>query len=207
MLRAFMTDWLSTFIFFFAVIDPVGTVPVFISVTTGMTKKMRQLVAMRAALVASVILVFFVFVGEPILTAMNIPLSAFQIAGGVVLFLVALTMIFGEGKPESEKRLKDQSLDVAVFPLAVPSLAGPGAILASVMQTEKTQGGIIQQFEIIMIILAVIGVAYFFMVFASTVQRLIGESGANAVSRVTGLLLASVAVNSVLSGLKIYFVS
>lgn len=207
MLRAFMTDWLSTFIFFFAVIDPVGTVPVFISVTTGMTKKMRQLVAIRAALVASVILVFFVFVGEPILTAMNIPLSAFQIAGGVVLFLVALTMIFGEGKPESEKRLKDQSLDVAVFPLAVPSLAGPGAILASVMQTEKTQGGIIQQFEIIMIILAVIGVAYFFMVFASTVQRLIGESGANAVSRVTGLLLASVAVNSVLSGLKIYFVS
>ena len=100
-----MIDLLATFIVFFAVIDPIGTVPVFIAVTQGYEAVEKRKIALIATLVAAIILIFFVAVGELLLTAMSIPLPAFQIAGGIVLFLFALSMIFGESKPEEEIRI------------------------------------------------------------------------------------------------------
>lgn len=97
-----MIDIVSVFITFFAVIDPIGTVPVFIAVTRHIAEHDRWRVALRATLTSAAILIFFVVAGELILTAMGIPLSAFQIAGGIVLFLFALDMIFGDSKPEEE---------------------------------------------------------------------------------------------------------
>jgi len=95
-----MIDFIATFIFFFAVIDPIGTVPVFIAVTSQYEERIKRRIAVKATLVSAAILLFFVVAGEVILTAIDIPLSAFQIAGGIVLFLFALSMIFGEKKPE-----------------------------------------------------------------------------------------------------------
>ena len=109
----------------FAVIDPIGTVPVFISATNGRTDTERLRIARIAAVVAAGILLFFTLVGEIALNAMGVPLLAFQISGGIVLFLFALTMIFGESKPESEEQDIRTSQDVAVFPLATPSIASP----------------------------------------------------------------------------------
>ena len=126
-----MIDLVATFIIFFAVIDPIGTVPVFIAVTRGFDARDKRKIALIAALVASAVLVFFVVAGELILTAMAIPLAAFQISGGIVLFLFALSMIFGESKPEEELKLVASTQDQAVFPLAVPSIASPGAMLAA----------------------------------------------------------------------------
>jgi len=100
-----MIDFLPFFVYFFVVIDPIGIVPVFIAVTSRLDKSTKRKVALVASLVSSVILLFFVVAGEFILTSMDIPLSAFQIAGGIVLFLFALTMIFGESKPEQEIKL------------------------------------------------------------------------------------------------------
>ena len=98
-----MIDLFSTFVVFFAVIDPIGTVPVFIAVTAGMAEAAKRKIALQATLVAALVLLFFVVAGELILSALDIPLSAFQVAGGIVLFIFALSMIFGESKPEEEK--------------------------------------------------------------------------------------------------------
>jgi multiple antibiotic resistance protein len=200
-----MIDIISTFIFFFAVIDPIGTVPVFIAVTSKLDERTKRKVAVKATLVSAAILVFFVVAGEPILTAMDIPLSAFQIAGGIVLFLFALSMIFGESKPEQEVKLATSGSDTAIFPLAVPSIASPGAMLAAVMLTENDLYDLWEQAETTVIIFAVLLIVLLLMLGASLIHRLIGSSGASVVSRVMGLILASVATANALAGIKVYF--
>lgn len=200
-----MEELIATFIFFFAVIDPIGTVPVFIAVTSRYGEKIKRRIAIRATLVSAAILLFFVVAGEVILTAIDIPLSAFQIAGGIVLFLFALTMIFGESKPEQEVRLAESGHDTAVFPLAVPSIASPGAMLAAVLLTENNRFNIWEQMQTTAIMFLVLLVAMVLMLLASRVHRLIGDSGASIISRVMGLILSSVAVASVLAGITEYF--
>ena len=200
-----MIDFVATFIVFFAVIDPVGTVPVFIAVTSRFDKSERNKIALIATLVAAMILIFFVVVGELILTAMSIPLSAFQVAGGIVLFLFALTMIFGESKPEEEIELAHSHQDTAVFPLAIPSIASPGAMLAAVLLTENNRYSILEQAQTAAVMLAVLVVVYLLMLLAGQINRLIGASGASVVSRVMGLILASVATSNALQGIKVYF--
>ncbi|MDH3987855.1 MAG: MarC family protein [Gammaproteobacteria bacterium] len=200
-----MIDFVATFIVFFAVVDPIGTVPVFIAVTSGHDKAAIRNIAVQATIISALILIFFVMAGELILDAIGIPLPAFQIAGGIVLFLFALTMIFGDSKPEEEVKLVRSARDTAVFPLAVPSIASPGAMLAAVMQTENEVFNLVQQLQVTSMMLAVLVVVLVLMLGASFVIRLIGDSGASIISRVMGLILASVAVESVLSGTKIYF--
>jgi multiple antibiotic resistance protein len=202
-----MSDIIATFIFFFAVIDPIGTVPVFIAVTSRYDDRMKRQIAIRAILISALVLIFFVVAGELILTAINIPLAAFEIAGGIVLFLFALSMIFGDSKPEEEIKLATSGHETATFPLAVPSIASPGAMLAAVLLTENDQFSISEQVETTIIMIAVLLVVLILMLNATRVHRLIGNSGASIVSRVMGLILASVAVSSVLAGIKQYFVN
>lgn len=200
-----MIDYVATFIYFFAVIDPIGTVPVFIAVTKRHDQRSRRRIALTAFLAAAGILLFFVLVGEVILTAMSIPLSAFQVAGGVVLFLFALSMIFGESKPDEELKLVASANETAVFPLAVPSIASPGAMLAAVMLTENARHGLFEQAQTTAVMLLVLLVALVLMLGATWIQRLIGSSGASVVSRVMGLILASAAATNTLAGIKAYF--
>ena len=200
-----MHDLLSTFVFFFAVIDPVGTVPVFIAVTQSFEPAVRRRVALRATLTATAVLMFFVIVGELILDGIGIPLEAFQIAGGIILFLFALTMIFGEGKPSEELRLVDRAAETAIFPLAIPSIASPGAMLAAVLLTENKANNLLEQAITSGIMLSVLALVFLLLLAATRIQQWIGASGASVISRVMGLILASVAVNSVLAGIKDYF--
>ncbi|MCA9285516.1 MAG: MarC family protein [Phycisphaerales bacterium] len=200
-----MIDFVATFIFFFAVIDPIGTVPVFIAVTSGHDGPTKRRIALVATLVSAAILVFFVVAGEVILDAIGIPLSAFQIAGGIVLFLFALSMIFGESKPDEEVKMATKASELAIFPLAVPSIASPGAMLGAVLQTENTRVSLVQQVQVTATMLAVLLVALVLMLGAGLVHRFIGSGGASVISRVMGLILASVAVASVLAGITAYF--
>ncbi len=200
-----MIDFAAAFISFFAVIDPIGTVPVFVAVTQHHDEATKRRIALLATLVSAVVLLLFVVAGEIVLRAMNIPLPAFRVAGGVVLFLFALSMIFGESKPEQELALAENAHDTAVFPLAVPSLAGPGAMLAAVLLTENARFNLWEQVQTAATMLIVLAVALALMLLASPVQRLIGRSGASVVSRVMGLILASVAVHNTLIGIKEYF--
>ena len=131
---------IEQFVTLWVVIDPIGTIPVFVAVTTGIQASKRSRVALRAALVAAGILMFFLAAGQFLIDALGISLPAFQIAGSIILFLFALTMIFGKSKPEVEMAEIDdasqQQDSLAVLPLAVPSLASPGAMLTVVLFTE-----------------------------------------------------------------------
>ncbi len=196
---------LSKFILFFAVIDPIGTIPVFLAVTSAFDDSTRRIIALQAIGVSALVLVFFVVAGELLLTALNIPLAAFEIAGGIVLFLFAMTMIFGESKPEQELKLASAARETAVFPLAIPSIASPGAMLAAVMQTENARYTVIEQAQVVGAMLGVLLVALVLMLLSNSINKLIGTAGASVISRVMGLILSSVAVASVLEGVKTYF--
>ncbi|WDE08622.1 MarC family protein [Thalassomonas viridans] len=200
-----MIDYIATFILFFAVIDPIGTIPVFIAVTHTFDKKTKRKIALQAAAVSSVILIFFIIAGEMILTSINVPLASFQIAGGIVLFLFALTMIFGQSKPEEELNSINSHNETAIFPLAIPSIASPGAMLAAVLMTKNNEHSVMEQVQTTGIMMAVIVIVFFFMLVASSIHRFIGNSGASIISRVMGLILTSVAVNNILQGIKVSF--
>ena len=200
-----MDDLLTAFITFFTVIDPIGTVPVFIAVTSMYSKKDKKKIALKAALVAFGVLLFFIVLGELILNAIDIPLPTFQIAGGIVLFLFALTMIFGESKPETEISDIDNKDDKAIFPLAMPSLASPGAILAAILLTENGKYGVLDQSLTTLMMLLVMIIAWVLMTLSTTIFKYIGNSGAAIISRVMGLILSAVAVDNVLQGIQFYF--
>ncbi|GHF91200.1 MarC family protein [Thalassotalea marina] len=200
-----MIDFLAVFIVFFAVIDPIGTVPVFIAVTRGYDVKAKRKIALISSGVAALILLFFVIAGELILTHLAIPLSAFQISGGIILFLFALSMIFGESKPEEETKLVEKYHETAIFPLAVPSIAGPGAMLAAVLMTENAKLDLWQQAQTAGVMLGVVFLAFLLMLMAGGIHRIIGNAGASVISRVMGLILAAAATSNTLAGITAYF--
>lgn len=201
-----MIDILAVFITFFAVIDPIGTVPVFIAVTDKYDQKTKRRVALLATIVSACVLLFFIVVGEIVLNALAIPLPAFQISGGIVLFLFALTMIFGDSKPDQEiKLLQNSHKETAIFPLAVPSIASPGAMLAAVLLTKNSVFTIWEQMQTALVMLSVLFLVYILMLLAGFINRLVGSSGASVISRVMGLILSSIATTNILTGLSEYY--
>ncbi|KPH56904.1 MarC family transcriptional regulator [Pseudoalteromonas porphyrae] len=200
-----MNELLAIFIFFFAVIDPIGTVPVFIATTRGDCEQFKRKVAYKAVAVSAVVLLFFVLAGELLLNAIKIPLSAFQIAGGIVLLLFALSMIFGESKPETEIKSVRDSTATAIFPLAIPSIASPGAMLGAVLMTRNNEYTWVEQSITSAVMLAVLAVVLVLLLLATHVHKLIGDSGASIISRIMGLILTSVAVTNILDGIAHYF--
>ena len=203
-----LNNLLEHFVTLWVVIDPIGTIPVFIAVTAGLEAAARRRMALLASLISAGILLFFLIFGQLLIEALDIGLNSFQVAGGIILFLFALTMIFGESKQDVEQRQAEEDLEdkthkqnPAIFPLAVPSLASPGAMLAIVILTDNHRYSMVDQGITALVMLAVLVVAFILMLLAEPIIRLIGHSGAAIISRVMGMILASVAVNSVLSAL------
>ena len=200
-------DFLERFVTLWVVIDPIGTIPVFIAVTAGMAPGARRATALLACIVSICVLLFFLIFGQILIDALGISLLSFQVAGGIVLFLFALTMIFGDPKPVSDKRSVEDDAELgadvrpspAIFPLAVPSLASPGAMLAIVLLTDNNQFALVDQVMTAAVMVSVLAIAYLFMLLAEPIIRLIGNSGAAIISRVMGMILASVAADAVLS--------
>lgn len=201
-----IAEIITKILFLVAVIDPLGSVPVYLEATKQLDAKHKKKVAVRASLVAFAILLFFIVVGQIILEGMEITLHAFQISGGVILFLFALTMIFGEGKPQSEKHRITDYRHVTVFPLAIPSIASPGAIMAVVLLTDNHIYTIQQQAMTTVLVLLVVLLTMGILLGANLVQRRIGEYGITVISKVMGLILASYAVQSILTGLRDFFI-
>lgn len=201
-----MIDYIAVFITFFAVIDPIGTIPVFIAVTDQFDAKTKRRVALIATITSAVILLFFLVVGEIVLNALSIPLPAFQISGGIVLFLFALNMIFGDSKPDEEIRmLQNSHRETAIFPLAVPSIASPGAMLAAVLLTKNSVYTIWEQAQTAMVMIGVLLLAYVLMLLAGFINKVVGSSGASVISRVMGLILSAVATTNILAGLAEFY--
>lgn len=201
-----MQDLVERFVTLWVVIDPIGTIPVFVAVTAGLDAAGRRSAALLATLVSAGVLLFFLICGQLLIDALDIGLNSFQFAGGIILFLFALTMIFGDSKPDTDLKQSETETPAgsdkpnpAIFPLAVPSLASPGAMLAIVLLTDNNRFGVIDQGLTALVMLGVLLAAYICMRLADPIIRLIGHSGSAIVSRVMGMILASVAANSVLS--------
>ena len=190
------------FVVLWAVIDPIGSIPVYLAKTIGLSPEDRRKIARNAILISFGILLFFLVMGQWLLEAMQIPLSAFQIAGGLVLLLFALSMIFGESKPDQEIKIRSNLSELAVYPLAVPSIASPGAMMAVVLLTDNHRYSISDQFITTGIMLSVLVITYLLFLAANRIQHLIGNSGAAIISRVMGLILSAVAINNILLGLR-----
>lgn len=196
---------ITKILFMIAVIDPLGSVPVYLEATKNFDLKHKRKIAIRASIVAFMVLLFFILVGQIILEGMNVSLDAFQISGGVILFLFALTMIFGEGKPESEIHSIKDYKHVTIFPVAIPSIASPGAIMAVVLMTDNHVYSMQEQFVTVVLVLVVIALTMLLLLAANAVQKKVGEYGITVISKIMGLILASYAVQSVLSGLRDFF--
>lgn len=190
------------FVVLWAVIDPVGTIPVYLAKTVGLQPDDRRKIARNAILISAGILLFFLLIGQWLLEAMQIPLSAFQIAGGLVLLLFALTMIFGQSKQDTEIKMKSSLSELAVYPLAVPSIASPGAMMAVVLLTDNHRYNFVEQATTATIMLAVLAITYVLLLLANRIQHFIGNAGAAIISRVMGLILCAVAINNILIGLR-----
>lgn len=184
-----------------AVVDPIGTIPIFLTSTVGMSVAAQRKVAIRATLISAGVLTAFIVVGQIVLDAMGISLSAYQVAGGIVLFLFALQMVFS---PASHAEEADQSRgqDVAVFPIAIPSIAGPAAMMAVVILTDNSRFNVMEQVQTSLELYAVLGLTLVLMLAATPIQRMIGDGGVNIVRRVMGLILAALAVQTVVDGVR-----
>ena len=186
----------NEFVTLFVVLDPFSTLPIFLALTGGLDAAQARRLAVRAVLIAGAVLLFFVIAGQALLQAMGIPLSSFQLAGSVVLFLIGLKMIFGELHQAGDASAPEADHDPAVFPLAIPSIAGPGTMLTVVLLTDHTHHSIVDQIETVVEIAVVLLLTLGVLFAARVVVRLVGKSGVNVIGRVMGLVLASLAVHN-----------
>lgn len=188
------------------VLDPISAVPIFLALTPGMEPARRRMVATKAVLISLGVLLFFILAGQFLLAALKIPLYSFQIAGGIVLFVFALQMIFGHSKPDAAGATEASEPDesIAVHPLAIPAIAGPGAMLAVVLLTDKDRYSFGQQVDTVGMLVVILLILWLVLMLANPISRVIGASGANVLARIMGLLLAAVAADNVLRAAKIY---
>lgn len=184
------------------VIDPVGSIPVFLFAVQGVPRRLHRRFALRAVAISALVLLAFLAGGQLLLETLGLRFGSFQIAGGVILFLFAMTMVFGDSKPAREiEEAERDHLAGAVFPLAMPSIASPGAMLAIVILTDNHTETIGEQVITAGLLLLVLLMTLVLLLMASAVHKVIGNTGASVISRVMGIVLATIAVDSILGGL------
>lgn len=194
---------LKEFIILLVVIDPVGTIPVFLFAVQTVPQHLHRRFALKAVAISAIVLLAFLVGGQLLLETLGLRLGSFQIAGGVILFIFAMTMIFGDSKPSREiEEAERDHLAGAVFPLAMPSIASPGAMLAIVILTDNHTESIADQAITAGLLLVVLLLTLAVLLAASYVHRVIGNTGASVISRVMGIVLATIAVDSVVGGLE-----
>lgn len=192
---------ISTFVTLLVIIDPFGLTPVFVALTQGMTTRERRTIALRACLTAAGLLMLFAAFGETVLGFVGISMAAFRVAGGALLFLTALDMLFERRTKRREDQTGDDRPDPSVFPLAIPLIAGPGSI-ASIILLSGQRPGIEGLGVVIVVMLAVLCVVLVMFLLSGLLERLLGKTGINVVTRLLGMLLAALAVQFILDGLR-----
>ena len=197
---------ITAFVTLFVIIDPLGLMPLFVALTQGMTPARRRAIALRACITGALILIVFASFGEAVLGFIGISMHAFRIAGGLLLFLTALDMLFErrtkrrEGTAEQTEE-EDDGEDPSIFPLAIPLIAGPGAI-ASMILLAGQKPGIEGLAWICGVMLSVLIIVFLLFLTAGLLERALGRTGINVITRLLGMLLAALAVQFVLDGLR-----
>ncbi len=196
----------SALVTFLVIIDPPGCAPIFASLTSGASPVQRRGMAVRSSLIAWVILMFFALLGRPMLHALGISLASFRIAGGIMLFIIAIDMVFERRTERREKRAHafDQTAeveDISVFPMAMPMIAGPGSIASAMLWVSRAETPIH-----VALVLAAITVVMLItlatLLAAGPLMRLIGSRVESAITRILGVILAALAAQFVVDGLK-----
>lgn len=193
---------ITAFATLFVVIDPPGLVPLFIALTRGMPPDRRRAMARRACIIAAILLLLFGVAGEAILGFIGISMPAFRIAGGILLFLTALDMLFERRTQRREGQTADPDHDPSVFPLATPLIAGPGAIATMILLVGESGTGWPGTFAVLGLMLLMIVVTYAFLLASPPLERMLGRTGTIVITRLLGMLLAALSVQFVIDGVK-----
>ncbi|MWD26103.1 NAAT family transporter [Aquicoccus sp. SCR17] len=196
---------ITAFVTLFVVIDPVGLSPLFVALTPGMTQPERRVIGLRACGIALALLFVFTLFGEAVLDFVGISMPAFRIAGGILLFLTALDMLFERRTKRRENQAEEEEdrPDPSVFPLAIPLIAGPGAIASVILLSGQRPG--IEGLALVMgVALAVVALVFVMFLLSGLLERALGRVGINVVTRLLGMLLAALSVQFVLDGLKAF---
>ncbi len=193
---------ITAFVTMFVVIDPIGLAPLFVALTQGVPEKQRRRIALRACTIGMAILIVFGLFGEAVLGFIGISMPAFRVAGGILLFLTALDMLFERRTKRRENQTEEEDFDdPSVFPIAIPLIAGPGAIASVILLTGQKPG--IEGLALVLAITAlVLGVVMLFFLGSSLLERALGKTGITVVTRLLGMLLAALSVQFVLEGLR-----
>jgi multiple antibiotic resistance protein len=198
---------INAFATMFVTIDPPGLAPIFLALTAGMTREQRVQVAWRAALVAFVVLIGFQLAGMAILSTLGITIHAFRVAGGLLLFYIAFEMVFEKRRERKEQSseivvTRDHIANIAVFPLAIPLTAGPGAISATVLLSTQMGDTLVAKLLLASIVAGVVALVLASFALADRLDKYLGQTGRTILSRLLGLLLAALAVQFVADGVK-----
>ena len=197
---------ISSFVTLLLVVDPLGLVPTFLAVTEGLPGKARRQVAARASIIAAVILAGAAIGGDWLFKTVGISLPAFRIAGGLLLFSIASEMVFGvrieRQSKAAEQAVEEHVRNIAAFPLAFPLMAGPGAITATVLLAGRTEGNMVAFGLLLGVICAVLAICYVAFLAAGRIARTLGITGNVVLSRLLGVLLAALAVQYVIDGIR-----
>ena len=199
---------ITAFVTLFVIIDPIGLTPMFVALTQGMGPARRRAMALRACLTSAILLTLFAGFGEAVLGFAGISMPAFRVAGGILLFLTALDMLFErrtkrrEGQAE-EAEDEDDGHDPSVFPLAIPLIAGPGSIATMILLAGQ-KPGLAGLAMVVGVMLAVLAVLFLLFLSAGLFERAMGKTGINVITRLLGMLLAALSVQFVLDGLRTF---
>jgi multiple antibiotic resistance protein len=199
----------SSFVTLVLVIDPIGLAPAFIALTQGLEVAQKRALALRSSAIASAVLIVAALLGNWLLAQLRIGLAAFQISGGILLFSVATRMIFGEHmrqeSREAESAAREKIADLAAFPLAIPLIAGPGAITATLLLASRTGGDPSLLLALVLIIAAVAVASALSLLLAGQLARVLGRTGNIVLARLLGIVLAAFATQFVVDGIKSAF--
>ncbi len=198
---------LNAFFTLLVTIDPVGLVPIFIGLTAEMTKEERFTISVRSCVIAFGLLILFLLAGQIILDTLGITIHAFRVAGGLLLFYIAFEMVFSlrqQRKEETSKTAitKDQIANIAVFPLALPLIAGPGAISATILLSTQFDSSWEWRGVLFLVIGVVIGIVLFAFMASEVLSKYLGDTGRMILTRLLGVLLAALSVQFVIDGVK-----
>jgi multiple antibiotic resistance protein len=201
----------SALVTFLVIIDPPGCAPIFASLTRGTPGKHRRAMAVRSSLIAWAILMFFALLGRPMLQALGISLASFRVAGGIMLFMIALDMVFERRTQRRESRAQSiegtpEAEDISVFPMAIPMIAGPGSIASAMLWVSRADGSA-EVAAVLAAITIVMVLTMLALLAAGPIMRLIGEKLEAMITRVLGVILAALAAQFVIDGLKQSFPS
>ena len=197
--------FIQSFVLYFIVVDPIGNTPIFMSITQTQNPKEKYQTAIEGVIIATTILIFFSIIGQFLLSYLNISLASFRIAGGIILFLIAIEMLFNKRQERKQKVANQTNDKLSVFPLAIPILAGPAAITSVIVIATKNQESIALQSISLLGLVAVMLITLILFLLLAKSEKFLNKNITNIISRVIAIILAALSVQYIVDGLLILF--